>query len=126
LTPLDELSSLISGQSRAILLSQKDVDLRVLAGENYLFVLKMAEGSLAGGGRGGGFGERTVVMVALFRWIDGNVEKLYETTDPMKVTRFEIPYYVSRLPITLRDGTESMGYGVVEPDLVREYLQKIA
>ncbi len=124
MTALDELSALISGNSRAILLSQRDVDLKTLPGENNIFVLRMAEGSLAGGGRGGGFGERTVNLVVLFRWRDGAVEKLFETADPARIGQFEIPYYVARLPITLRDGTESMGYGVVEPDLVREYLAK--
>ena len=58
MTPLEELVSHLSGNSRAIVISRRDVDLRPGAEDNRLFVLKIGEGSLAAGGRGGGFGER--------------------------------------------------------------------
>ena len=87
-------------------------------------MLKLAEGSLASGGRGGGFGERRVVKVLLFRCSEGACEKLFETEDEARVAQFEVPYYVARLPVTLADGTESMGYGVVEPELVGQFLTK--
>lgn len=121
---IDELSSLLSGPSRAIVIAQRDVDLKSLAGENTLFVLKMAEGSLAAGGRGGGFGERRVNRVSLYHYKDGSCEKLFDTEDEAKVSQFEVPYYVARMPLTLIDGTESMGYGVVEPELVDLYVSK--
>ena len=104
------------------MIAQRDVDLRSLSGENALFAMKMAEGSLAAGGRGGGFGERRVVSVSLFRYKDGSCEKLFSTEDASQIERFEIPFYVARMPLTLRDGTESMGYGVVDPELVHRYL----
>lgn len=121
---LDDLSDMISGESRVIIIAQHDVDLSSLSGENNLFLLKMTEGSLAAGGRGGGFGERRVVKVVQFRCRDGAYEKVFETTDEAKVSEFEIPYYVARMPVILRDGTESMGYGVVEPELVRQFAVK--
>ena len=37
-----------------------------------------------------------------------------------EVAAYEVPYYVSRLPMTMADGTEAMGYGVVDPELVAE------
>jgi len=121
---LEELSELLSGSARAIVIAQRDVDLRSLAGENNLFVLKIAEGSLAAGGRGGGFGERRVVSVKLFRYKDGACEKLFETEDEARASQFEVPYHVARIPLTLRDGTEAMGYGVVEPELVGNYMAR--
>ncbi|MBI3840705.1 MAG: hypothetical protein HY297_01915 [Thaumarchaeota archaeon] len=117
---LEELSSSLSGGSRVIVIAEADVDLKDAAADNRLFLLKIAEGSLASGGRGGGFGERRVVKVLLFARRAGVWSKLYETEEESKAAEFEVPYHVSRLPMTLADGTESMGYGVVEPDLVRQ------
>ena len=115
--PLEELSSLVSEGSRAIVIASRDVDLRPQAGDNSLVVLKMTEGSLASGGRGGGFGERKVVKVAAFERKSGTWSRLFETEDELSLARFEVPYYVSRIPFTLADGSESMGYGVVEQEL---------
>ena len=124
MTDLGELSSHLSGGSRVILIAEKDVDLKPGGPDNRIFLLKMAEGSLASGGRGGGFGERRVVRVILFQLKGGGWTKLFETEDESKASEFEIPYYVSRLPFTLADGTESIGYGVVEPELVQQMMAK--
>ena len=124
MTDLEELSSHFAGGSRVIVIAERDVDLKPQAPDNRLFLLKMAEGSLASGGRGGGFGERRVVKVVLFQLKGGGWTKLFETVDESKVSEFEIPYYVSRLPFTLADGTESIGYGVVEPELVQQMMAR--
>lgn len=121
MTPLDELSDLLSGRSRAIVISEKEVDLRGNSGVNRVFVLKMVEGSLAAGGRGAGFGERRVTKVVLFALRAGVWEKLFETEDEGRVSAFEVPYYVSRTPFILGDGSETVGYGVVDPELVETY-----
>jgi hypothetical protein len=104
--------------------TQKDLDLKSLQGENSLFVLQMAEGSLAAGGRGGGFGERRVVRVSMFHYKDGVCEKQFESYDDSKVQQFEVPYHVARMPLTLLDGTETMGYGVVDPELVEQFVAR--
>lgn len=119
---LDELSAHLSGGARVIVISEKDVDLRPGAGDNRVFLLKMAEGSLAAGGRGGGFGERRVVKVLSYQRGQGGWSKRYETDDESRAAEFEVPYYVSRLPFTMADGTEAVGYGVVEPELVQKML----
>jgi len=121
---LEELSSYLTGGSRVIVLAEKDVDLRIAERGNRLFLLKIAEGSLAAGGRGGGFGERKVVSVICFSSAGGSWEKLFETNEESVASTFEVPYYVSRLPLTLADGTEIMGYGVVEPELVAQMAAK--
>ena len=115
---LEEITSLISGGSRTIVIASSDVDLRPQAGDNTLILLKMTEGSLAAGGRGGGFGERRVVKVASFERKSGSWSKVFELEDDASVSKFEVPYYVSRIPFTMADGSESMGYGVVEAELV--------
>ncbi len=124
MNPIEELSSHLAGGSRVIVIAERDVDLKAPSSPSRLFLLKMAEGSLASGGRGGGFGERKLVGVFLFSFRDGIWTKLFETTEEARVGEFEVPYYVSRLPLTLLDGTESMGYGVVEPELVQQMMAK--
>ncbi|HEY6282622.1 MAG TPA: hypothetical protein VIW22_01715 [Nitrososphaerales archaeon] len=120
----DELVSHLSGGSRVIVIAEKDVDLRPQSGDNKLFLLKIVEGSLASGGRGGGFGERRVIEVMFFERKNGTWSRPFRTDDEASVANFEVPYHVSRLPLTLLDGAESMGYGVVEPDLVSEMVRK--
>lgn len=124
MSAVDELTQLLSGGARVVVLAQRDVDLQSIAAENNLFLLRLAEGSLAAGGRGGGFGERRVVNVSLYRYSEGACEKLFETEDAAKVAEFEVPYHVARMPMTLRDGTEIMGYGVVDPELVGQFAAK--
>ena len=121
--PLEELVSALSGASRAIVIATKDVDLRPASGDNRLFLLKIGEGSLAAGGRGGGFGERKVTGVLCFELRGGSWLKLFQAPDAV-VADYEVPYYVSRIPITMADGSETMGYGVVEPALVSEMSKK--
>ena len=125
MTPIKELSDLLSGSSRVIVLSEKDVDLRSGRGDGSLVVMKMVEGSLAAGGRGAGFGERRITKVALYRLKEGECEKLFETEDESRLAGFEVPYYVSRLPFVLEDGKEVMGYGAVDPGLVAEYSKRM-
>jgi hypothetical protein len=117
-------SEILAGGSRVIIISERDVDLRSQAPDNLMWLLVMAEGSLASGGRGGGFGERRVTRVLLFRHKEGAWSRLTDVTDEQKAAEYEVPYYVSRLPLTLADGSESMGYGVVEPELVRMMMTK--
>jgi len=120
LTPLEELVSHLTGSSRAIVISNRDVDLRPGAEDNTLFVLKIGDGSHAAGGRGGGFGERKVTGVLCFELKGGEWTKRFEAEGEEGASGFEVPYYVSRLPFMFVDGTESMGYGVVDPALVAE------
>lgn len=121
MNPLDELTSHLTGGARVIVIAERDIDLRSQS-ENKLVLLKISEGSVASGGRGGGFGERRVVGVYVFHSVDGTWTKTFETEDESRAAGFEVPYYVSRLPITMADGTEMMGYGVIEPELVAKMM----
>lgn len=121
---LDELVSHLSGGPRAVVIAERDLDLRPQSEDNRLFLLKIGEGSLAAGGRGGGFGERKVTGVYCFAQRNGVWTKLFGTVEETKAAEFEVPYYVSRLPFVMTDGTEAMGYGVVERELVREMAKK--
>ncbi len=120
---LEELVAILTGPSRAIVIAQKEVDLRPQSGENRIFVLSIGEGSLAAGGRGGGFGERKVTAVTCFDLKAGAWSVVFKG-DPDKTDEYEVPYHVSRLPMTMDDGSEAMGYGVVDPELVSSLAKK--
>ena len=122
--PLQELSALITGESRVVVIAERDVDLRPSPQSNRLIILRIAAGSHAAGGRGGGYGERRVVNVSCYVASGGAWSKVFETNKESEAAGFEVPYYVSRIPITLADGTETMGYGVVEPGLVSQMATK--
>lgn len=124
LDPREELASQVAGGARVIVIAERDVDLRPTSADNRIFLLRIAEGSLASGGRGGGFGERRVVSVGYFVRTGGVWSKPFDTAEETKAAGFEVPYHVSRLPMTLADGTEAMGYGVVDPGLVNEMASK--
>ena len=124
MSPLEELTAHLSGTARAIVISDRDVDLRPGAGDRRLFILKIAEGSLAAGGRGGGLGERKVTGVYCFEKAGGEWSKRYEAEGDERVTGFEVPYFVSRIPMVMADGSEAMGYGAVDPGLVAEMSEK--
>jgi hypothetical protein len=123
LDAIDELAAELTGASRAIVIAEREVDLRPRSGNNRIFVLKIGEGSLAAGGRGGGFGERKVTAVSCFEKKEGTWKLLFRA-DETKLTDYEVPYYVSRLPITMADGSDAMGYGAVDPELVAEMSKK--
>lgn len=116
---------MLSRSERVIVLSEKYVDLRRCGGKTKLFVLKMVEGSMAAGGRGAGFGERKITKAALYSVKEGECEKLFETEGESVLQALEVPYSVSRLPFTLEDGTEVMGYGIVDPGLVDDYARRV-
>jgi len=120
---LEELVSNLTGTSRAVIIASRDVDLRPQSPDNRLFLLKIGEGSLAGGGRGGGFGERKVIVVRCYEQKGGSWARIFEAEEG-KLGEYEVPYYVSRIPISMPDGKEEMGYGVIEPELVAELSKK--
>jgi len=123
LSAIDELAATFSGNSRVLVVSEREVDLHSLAGENHLYLLKLIEGSLAAGGRGGGLGERRIVSVTHYVYRNGACEKVFQTEEESLVAKFEVPYHVARMPMKMRDGAEQVGYGVIDPDVVKVYLK---
>ncbi len=121
MTPLEELATLLVERGRRIVIAEKPVDLRSLSGENFVYVLQLPEGSLAAGGRAGGFGERRVERLHAFHYQDGSCRKLFETDNPQKLEKFELPYHAAGTPVVLPDGSERIVSGVIDPGFVEAY-----
>lgn len=125
MTPLEELTILLSEKGRRILVAETPVDLKSLQGENSVFVLQLPEGSSAAGGRAGGFGERRVEKLYAFQIGKGACRKLFEVDSPEKLDRFELPYHAAGTPVVLPDGSEKVVSGVIDPEFVQSYKQVV-
>lgn len=123
MTALEELSHLFLEKRRIIVVAEDSVDLKLLQGRNWIYILELPEGSTAAGGRAGGFGERRIQKAYCFRYENGACDKVLETDDPEKLERFELPYHAAGLPVILSDGTEMIVSGVVDPEFIRSYKQ---
>jgi len=122
LTPLEELTQLVSEKSRRIFVAESNIDLRESQGRNCVYVLQLPTSAPgAAGGRIGGIGERKVEKLYCFRQEDGKWIKAYETNDPGKLERFELPYHAAGLSVVLPDGSEKVVSGVVDTEFIRMY-----
>lgn len=114
----EELDSLLRDPRRKLVVSEVNVDLVGLDGPNVLYLLVMPDSRGSAGGRAGGFGQRSIEKVYCFRYEKGRCEKLFETDSDEKLSEFEIPPGIARLPAILIDGTEEMVYGIVDPETI--------
>ncbi|HZD13286.1 MAG TPA: hypothetical protein VE177_07200 [Candidatus Binatus sp.] len=123
--PLEELARLLGEKGRRILVAENPVDLKGLEGKNSIFVLQLPEGSLAAGGRAGGFGVRKLEKLYAFHYENGAVRKLFEVDSPEKLDSFELPYHAAGTPVIMPDGSEKVISGVIDPEFVANYKQLI-
>ena len=121
MTPLEELTLLISEKGRKILVAENPVNLQKLQGGNSVYILQLPEGSTAAGGRAGGFGERRLEKLYAFHYEDGACFKLFEVDSPEKLEKFDLPYHAAGTPIILPDGSERIMSGVIDPEFVESY-----
>jgi hypothetical protein len=119
---LQQLTQLASEGKRRIFIAQHSIDLHAKAGENCIYVLELptnAQGTA--GGRIGGIGERKIQKLYRFSVEKGRQVEVYETEDPEKLERLELPYHAASLDLTMPDGTEKVVIGVIDAELVQRY-----
>jgi hypothetical protein len=125
-TPLEELAQLASEGGRRIFVAEHSIDLSNNDGTNGVYVLELpAEAPGAAGGRVGGVGERRLRKVLCYRQQNGKWIKAYETDDPERLQRYELPYHAAGLSIVLPDGTENVVSGVVDEEFIRAYNETV-
>lgn len=112
---------MISEKGRKILVAENPVDLQRLQGGNSVYILQLPEGSMAAGGRAGGFGERRLEKLYAFHYEDGACFKLFEVDSPEKLEKFDLPYHAAGTPVILPDGSERVMSGVIDPEFVESY-----
>lgn len=123
-----DLSDLIKLPQRKLIVSSNDIDLTFSSGKdttNTIFVLIVRESRGSAGGRGGGSGMRKIEKILVFD-VERNHDKLiYETSSEVEIEKFEIPYSAVALDIVLRSGEKYVVQGIVDPQMVSDYLELI-
>lgn len=123
-----DLSDLIKLPQRKLIVSSNDIDLTFSSGKdttNTIFVLIVRESRGSAGGRGGGSGMRKIEKILVFD-VERNHDKLiYETSSAVEIEKFEIPYSAVALDIVLRSGEKYVVQGIVDPQMVSDYLELI-
>src|SRR5207245_10168264 len=104
MSPIDELDHLRWEKGRRSLSAENPVDLKALGGKNSIFGLQLPEGSLAAGGRAGGFGVRKIEKLYAFHYEDGACRKLFEVDSPEKLESFGLPHHAAVKPLIMRAG----------------------
>lgn len=83
------------------------------------------ESSGSAGGRGGGSGMRKIDRILAFKITANGDEQIYETQDSQEIEEFDIPYSAVAMDIVTESGVPSVVQGVVDPDMVKGYLELI-
>jgi hypothetical protein len=115
----DSLDEILQLPQRKLVVAQADVLLDGPA-KNEIFVLIVEESKGSAGGRAAGSGHRRISKVYGFA-CEGSCAKVFETDDPQKVEKFDIPYSAVAMDIRLSGGQPYVVQGVVDPDFVTSY-----
>jgi hypothetical protein len=123
-----KVSEILNLPMRKLIISSQEINLNAADGrvkENTIFVLMVKESSGSAGGRGGGSGMRKIERIIGFEIIGNSDEQIYETDDPQEIEEFEIPYSAVAMDIVLESGVSSVVQGVIDSNMVNEYLKII-
>jgi hypothetical protein len=123
-----KVSEILNLPMRKLIISSQEINLNTADGRvkgNTIFVLMVKESSGSAGGRGGGSGMRKIDRIIGFEIIGNSDEQIYETDDPQEIEEFEIPYSAVAMDIVLESGVSSVVQGVIDPNMVNEYLKII-
>ncbi|WP_148687125.1 hypothetical protein [Candidatus Nitrosocosmicus hydrocola] len=124
----EDLASIIQLPQRKLIVSLVDIDLTFSAhidATNTIFVLMIKESRGSAGGRGGGSGMRKIEKILGFNVGQNSNRLIFETTDEVEIERFDIPYSAVAQDIVLKSGEKYVVQGVVDPQMVRDYLELI-
>lgn len=123
-----KVSEILNLPMRKLIVSSQEINLNISDGrekENTIFVLMVKESSGSAGGRGGGSGMRKIDRIFGFKIFGNTDEQIYETDNPQEIEEFEIPYSAVAMDIILESGVSSVAQGVIDPNMVSEYLKLI-
>ena len=123
-----KVSEILNLPMRKLIVSSHEINLNIADGrekENTIFVLMVKESSGSAGGRGGGSGMRKIDRIFGFKIFGNTDEQIYETDNPQEIEEFEIPYSAVAMDIILESGVSSVAQGVIDPNMVSEYLKLI-
>ena len=119
-----ELNSVLLESSRKIVVCKNDIDLSKKT-ENTIFMLFVEESRGSAGGRIGGAGLRRIGRISCFKIANGTGQKVFETENEDVISSFEIPLSAVAMDIKVSNGASKVIQGIVDEDIVNNYLNLI-
>lgn len=120
----ESLNSVLLDGSRKIVVCTNDIDLSK-KNENTIFILFVEESRGSAGGRIGGAGLRRISRISCFKITNGTAQKVFETENENAISNFEVPLSAVAMDIKLSNGASKVIQGIVDENLVNNYLNLI-
>lgn len=120
----ESLNSVLLDGSRKIVVCINDIDLSK-KNENTIFILFVEESRGSAGGRIGGAGLRRISRISCFKITNGTAQKVFETENENAISSFEVPLSAVAMDIKLSNGASKVIQGIVDENLVNNYLNLI-
>ena len=120
----ESLNSVLLDGSRKIVVCINDIDLSK-KNENTIFILFVEESRGSAGGRIGGAGLRRISRISCFKITNGTAQKVFETENENAISNFEVPLSAVAMDIKLSTGASKVIQGIVDENLVNNYLNLI-
>lgn len=108
--------------TRKLVVASAEIDLSK-SEDCTVFVLLVEESLGSAGGRAGGSGSRKIDRILGFRVHQYKLDPIIDSREIEIIERFDVPYSAVALDIILSTGQESVVQGIVDPDLIEEYMQ---
>ena len=109
---------------RKIIVANSEIDLTANSARD-IFILFIEESRGSAGGRAGGSGVRKISKITGFSCANGIRIKSFETESAETIELFDIPYSAVAMDIKLSQGQQIVIQGIVDPDLVRSYINHL-
>ena len=119
------LPQILQLPKRKLIVSSNDIILNKNNIENIIFGLMVEESFGSAGGRGGGSGNRKIDKIIGFRIKDSKDLKIFETENAEIIEKFDIPYNAVAMDIILESGEPHVVQGIIDPEMIKEYLKII-
>lgn len=122
MTNFSSLEEVLSLPTRKLVVASTEVDLSK-SEHSIVFVLLVEESFGSAGGRAGGSGSRKISRILGFKIHQSMISLIIDIREMDIIDRFDVPYSAVALDITLSTGQRSVVQGIVDPNLIDEYMR---
>lgn len=122
MTNFSSLEEVLSLPTRKLVVASTEVDLSK-SEHSIVFVLLVEESFGSAGGRAGGSGSRKISRILGFKIHLSMISLIIDLREMDIIDRFDVPYSAVALDITLSTGQRSVVQGIVDPNLIEEYMR---
>ncbi len=122
MTNYGSLEEVLLLPTRKLVVASTDIDLRK-SEDCIVFILLVEESFGSAGGRAGGSGSRKIGRILGFKRLQSKMDLLIDSLEMEIIDQFDVPYSAVALDIILSNGQGSVVQGIVDSDLIEEYMR---